>query len=145
MSLPWQPARSFSPITWRPRDPQETQQLPYHPNYPTDQTHLTNSLNPAPVPKSLIPSPGHKTRLPLILDPFYTSSSSLLSHPRTFLDPLSPTRRVVGDIRPKFSSIFDSQFLPRAQLNLPLHWLLKASATRWGSDGIPTKLGIAII
>ena len=138
MSPPWQPARSFSPITWRPRDPQETQQIPNHPNYPTDPIHLTNSLNPAPVPKSLIPSSGHETHLPLILNPFYTPSS-LLSHP------VPPTRRVVGDIRPKFSSIFDSQFLPRAQLHLPLHWLLKASATRWGSDGIPTKLGIAII
>ena len=168
MSHPWQPTGSISlPITWQPRDRnQQTPNYPKYltdhypnypnypkyptdlnpkfPNYPTDETHQTNRLNPTPVPKTLIPSSGHQTDLPLILDPFYTSGS-LLSYPRTFLNPFSPKRQVPGGVQ-KFSTIFKSQFSPRSQLLFPLHWLLKAFATsRWGSDGIPRKLRISII
>ena len=155
VSHPWQQAGSFSKISWQLSKDQDTQLPSYssYPNYPINQIQLPNSLNLALTLKTRIPSSRHKTHLPLILDPFY-ASSSLLSYPRTFLEPVSPRRRLSGRGRGGISPIFDPQFLPAAasrQSQLLLRWLLKAFArasstsSRWGSDGIPTKLGITII
>ena len=154
VSHPWQQAGPFSKISWQLSKDQDTQlpSYPSYPKYPTTQIQLPNSLNLALTLKTRIPSSRHKTHLPLILDPFY-ASSSLLSYPRTFLEPLSPRRRLSEGGRGGISPIFDPQFLPAAasrQSQLLLRWLLKAFArastsSRWGSDGIPTKLGITII
>ena len=154
VSHPWQQAGPFSKISWLQSKDQDTQLPSYssYPNYSINQIQLPNSLNLALTLKTRIPSSRHKTHLPLILDPFY-ASSSLLSYPRTFLEPVSPRRRLSGEGRGGISPIFDPQFLPAAasrQSQLLLRWLLKAFArastsSRWGSDGIPTKLGITII
>ena len=153
VSHPWQQAGPFSKISWQQLKDQDSQLPSYssYPNYPTNQIQLPNSLNLALTLKTRIPSSRHKTHLPLILDPFY-ASSSLLSYPRTFLEPVSPRRRLSGGGRGGISPIFDPQLLPAAsrQSQLLLPWLLKAFArasasSRWGSDGIPTKLGITII
>ena len=129
MSHPWQPAGSK--ISWQQSKDQETPQLPSYPsypNYPTTQIQLPNSLNLALALKNRIPSSsGHKTHLPLILDPFY-ASSRLLSYPRTFLE---PSRRRLAGVGRGGNPIFDSQFLGSAspQSQLLLHWLLKAFAS----------------
>ena len=139
MSHPWQPAGSK--ISWQQSKDQETQlpsypsypnypnypSYPSYPNYPTTQIQLPNSLNLALALKNRIPSSsGHKTHLPLILDPFY-ASSRLLSYPRTFLEPSRRRLAGVGGGSP----IFDPQFLGSAspQSQLLLHWLLKAFAS----------------